>query len=469
MNLLRLKCGKINMTTHLEDAAKILAGSISDLHIDPAEMKMIAQTLADAISSLKNEPTCLDWITTISSAIVVACVLIGIIKIWMEFKGQKKQYIKAQNDNEKERISTQLNDFFAPLVVLRSESQTLYEYFAVEEKKLCIERNEKRFRTLRHLTQGKPLEESDQAILLDIIDIGKKKLCLIENRGYLLRRNSAMSDLLGLYGAHIRALIKANDGKLVGLDKIFESLCFPKELDGAICSEILRLQDEYKASDEVELASKTSRIKKSFSSFIKPRFKTKHQKTIDHYSKNAQEYFFNTGHIDMSELYEMFLSKLKFGDLILDAGCGTGRDTKHFIQEGYRVVSFDACKEMVDMCNQYSFAYCRHETFESIKYIEEFNGVWACASLIHLSKNDLKSAFRRLYNATKSDGLIYFSLKQDERDHDGKITYFHDKDKVDNFLRHDLNLQTEIEIWENPSKKANDTSRWANFLYRKVV
>lgn len=450
------------MANIIENAAQKIADSISNLHIDPVEMKAMAQTLADAISSLKSEPTCLDWVTAVTSTLIAITVLVSMYKIWIEFKDQKKQYIRAQKDNEIKRISSHLNEFFAPLVVLRSESQTLYGYFAVEEKRLCEERGEKRFRTLRYLTQGKKLPESDQAILSDIIDIGKKKLSLIERKGYIIGK-SALSDLLGLYGAHIRALIKANEMKLVGLDEVFETLCFPKELDGAINSEILRLQDQYRM---LEKEDEDERSKKNTALY------NRYQKTIDHYSRNAQKYFFDTGYIDMGDQYKKFLSRLKFGDLILDAGCGTGRDTKHFIKEGFRVVSFDACKEMVDMCNQYSFAYCNQDSFESIKYIEEFNGVWACASLIHLSWDDLKIAFIQLYNATKSDGIIYFSLKQDDRDsvdEDGKVTFFHKKNKVDEFLKNKLNLQTEIEIWENPAKKANDTSRWANFLYRKKV
>ena len=85
-------------------------------------------------------------------------------------------------------------------------------------------------------------------MLQDIIDIGNKKLELIESKGYILER-SVLGDLLGLYGAHLRALRKASEHELNGLDSILEPLCFPKELDGAIYSEILRLQDEYKQAE----------------------------------------------------------------------------------------------------------------------------------------------------------------------------------------------------------------------------
>ena len=43
-------------------------------------------------------------------------------------------------------------------------------------------------------------------------------------------------------------------------------------------------------------------------------------------------------------------------------------------------------------------------------FIHEFDGVWACASLIHLPERDLKVALTKLTNATKSGGVLYFSI-----------------------------------------------------------
>ena len=448
------------MTTNLERAAKILADGISELKVD-ADLNQAATIIADSIAKLQKEPNYIDYLTAIGGSILAVIAIIGLWKILIEFKDQKNQFIASQNQNERNQISKYLNEFFAPLVELRSESKVLYQFFAKKEKNQCNSEGEPRFRTLRHLSQGKIFSPGDQALLSEIIDISKKTLMLIETKGYNLG-SSALSDLLGTLGAHIRILNQAAEGKLKGMDRILEPLCFPKEVDGAIYSEILRLQDMYKCL----LGNRKQKVCE------KPYIGSKNLDAINHYNKNAMKYFFDTEYIDMSDISNMFLDQLDMGDLILDAGCGVGRDTKHFIKEGYRVISFDASEKMVEICNRYPFAYCTHNTFHSIKYIEEFDGVWACASLIHLSWEELKTALQQLYNATKSKGVIYFSLKTGDYQsikNDGKTTYLYPEKNVESFMEETLKSEKIKNTWQNPTKKPNDSSIWSNYLYKKAV
>ncbi|MDN5332320.1 MAG: hypothetical protein PWP45_1545 [Tepidanaerobacteraceae bacterium] len=43
----------------------------------------------------------------------------------------------------------------------------------------------------------------------------------------------------------------------------------------------------------------------------------------------------------MNEIYEFFLKWLPKGTKILDLGCGSGRDTKYFLENGYEVIAVD--------------------------------------------------------------------------------------------------------------------------------
>jgi SAM-dependent methyltransferase len=131
----------------------------------------------------------------------------------------------------------------------------------------------------------------------------------------------------------------------------------------------------------------------------------------NYYDENYQEYFKNTIDADMSEMIERFLSYLKPGARILDAGCGVGRDTKVFMQKGYEVEAFDSSIQMVRLSSEYTGQMTRFLRFEDMDYVDEFDGIWACASLLHVSRKDLPDVFRRLERALKKGGVLYASFK----------------------------------------------------------
>ena len=69
-------------------------------------------------------------------------------------------------------------------------------------------------------------------------------------------------------------------------------------------------------------------------------------RTIEYYNKYADRYSDVTRNADMSDIYKRFEEHLKPGSRILDLGCGSGRDSKYFLDKGYDVVSLDASEAM---------------------------------------------------------------------------------------------------------------------------
>jgi SAM-dependent methyltransferase len=161
----------------------------------------------------------------------------------------------------------------------------------------------------------------------------------------------------------------------------------------------------------------------------------------------------------------------RFGGRILDAGCGVGRDTRYFIERGFMVVSFDASNGMVQKCNEYPHAFCQRLSFLEIDYKEEFDGVWACASLLHLNKAESKRAISKLTNALKPDGVMYISLKSgsgNERDKRGRFFEYYDEESVREVIKSEPQLVIH-EMW--PSRTAamteDDGATWLNLILRK--
>lgn len=137
--------------------------------------------------------------------------------------------------------------------------------------------------------------------------------------------------------------------------------------------------------------------------------------TIAYYNKNAKAFCDNTFHADMSICRNRFLSLLpKDRDkniTILDAGCGSGRDSLCFMKQGFLVEAFDASEAICRIAEQNLGQEVTCMSFEDISYIERFDGIWACASLLHVSRRNLPAVLHRLYRALKSQGIIYASFK----------------------------------------------------------
>jgi SAM-dependent methyltransferase len=137
-------------------------------------------------------------------------------------------------------------------------------------------------------------------------------------------------------------------------------------------------------------------------------------KNVEYYNKNADSFFEGSLTADMSEVQNRFLSYVPAGGKILDAGCGSGRDSKVFIDAGYEVLSFDASEEMCKRATEYIGKEVLNMRFEDVSFIHEFDGIWACASLLHVPEKELPDVLKKMKNALKRDGVIYASFKYGE-------------------------------------------------------
>ena len=133
--------------------------------------------------------------------------------------------------------------------------------------------------------------------------------------------------------------------------------------------------------------------------------------TQDFYESNARAYFDTTVRVDMSRLYERFLPHVPAHGRILDAGSGSGRDTLAFLEQGYEVNAFDASLTLCALSTQLTGVKARVLRFQDFESPPLYDGIWACASFLHLHACDLLDAVRRLIGALKLGGALYISFK----------------------------------------------------------
>lgn len=190
--------------------------------------------------------------------------------------------------------------------------------------------------------------------------------------------------------------------------------------------------------------------------------------TLEYYQRHAQDFFSATVNVDMASLYAPFLERIPAGGRILDAGCGSGRDSKAFLQQGYAVEAFDATAEMVALATQHTGLPVRQITFSDVDVTERYDGIWCCASLLHVRMQALPEAMERLAQALKPDGVWYVSFKYGDGERIKEGRHFTDlNEQALEALLTPLTDITLIRHWITEDKRPERTEMWLNALLVK--
>ena len=190
--------------------------------------------------------------------------------------------------------------------------------------------------------------------------------------------------------------------------------------------------------------------------------------TLRYYDSNAQSFAADTIGADMSSIQDAFLSLLHSGARILDLGCGTGRDSRYFLSRGFDVTACDGSARMCEIASANTGLEARHLLFEDLDYVDEFDGIWACSSLLHVPSTGLKDIFRLVHKALKSNGVFYCSFKYGtyEGERDGR--YFTDltEDSIAELMDR---LFQPLRIWiTDDARPDRHDEKWLNVMARKL-
>lgn len=171
----------------------------------------------------------------------------------------------------------------------------------------------------------------------------------------------------------------------------------------------------------------------------------------------------------MSATRDRFLAYLPAGAAILDAGCGSGRDAVAFVGAGYQVSAFDGSPELAAMAAQRLGLEVAVKRFEDLTLEPRFDGIWACASLLHLPARRLSDAFQRLGNGLRPHGVLYASFKYGSGERNAGGRHFTDlnEDGLAELLKA-LTIFRVLEIWVAPDQRPERSGeRWLNALLRR--
>ena len=191
--------------------------------------------------------------------------------------------------------------------------------------------------------------------------------------------------------------------------------------------------------------------------------------TLDYYEKNAETFARGTVDVEFTDIQDRFVNLLPKNGYILDYGCGSGRDTKYFISKGFRVDAADGSEKLCRIASENTGIAVRQMRFSELDASEKYDGIWACSSILHLPKVELRDVFRKMIRAVKSGGYIYSSFKYGEYEGYRNERFF--TDFTEKSFEEFINVYSGIEIIEEwvsvDARPGRGDEKWLNLILRK--
>lgn len=192
--------------------------------------------------------------------------------------------------------------------------------------------------------------------------------------------------------------------------------------------------------------------------------------TLNYYNTNANSFVSSTLSVDFSQTQDKFLNLLPPTASILDFGCGSGRDTKYFLDAGMQVDATDGSEELCRLASEYTGIPVRQMLFEDLDAKAQYDGIWACSSILHLPKDVLKDVLKKMIVALKENGIIYTSFKYGMFEGERNGRFF--TDFTEETFREFVSDVDEIKIEESwitgDVRPGRGDERWLNLILRKI-
>ena len=192
--------------------------------------------------------------------------------------------------------------------------------------------------------------------------------------------------------------------------------------------------------------------------------------SVKYYDDHGERFVRETFDIDMSSVYPPFLKLIPTGGRLLDAGCGSGRDALAFTRLGFQVEAFDASSRCVEHARRLTGLQIEQLRFEEMDFDAEFDGIWACASLLHLSHGQLEEVLAHFHRALRKHGVVYLSFKEGPEDTQRGTRHFTNF-TIDGFQDWVTQLQGWVclDAWLTEDMRPDRrTEQWVNGVIRRI-
>ena len=154
----------------------------------------------------------------------------------------------------------------------------------------------------------------------------------------------------------------------------------------------------------------------------------------------------------------------------LDLRCGSGSETKAFLNRGYSVDAIDGSKELCALASEFTGIEVKCNDFFEVDCNEKYDAIWACASLLHVEQDRLPGLIEKLRDAVKASGVFYMSFKFGDfaGERDGRFFMDMTAEKFHEIIER-VTGWTLVEEWDSEDVRRGKNVKWYNAILQKVV
>ncbi|MDN5753659.1 MAG: class I SAM-dependent methyltransferase [Nitrosospira sp.] len=194
--------------------------------------------------------------------------------------------------------------------------------------------------------------------------------------------------------------------------------------------------------------------------------------TLAHYDRRAEDFWQGTRGHDVGQNIAALLRRIK-GEppfVILDFGCGPGRDLKVFAELGHIAVGLDGAARFVEMALAYSGCEVWRQDFLELDLpAGRFDGIFANASLFHVPGCELPRVLKELYTTLKPGGVLFSSNPRGNNEegwNGGRYGAYHDIDAWRDYM---IAAEfVEITHYYRPDGLPREQQPWLASVWRKT-
>lgn len=192
--------------------------------------------------------------------------------------------------------------------------------------------------------------------------------------------------------------------------------------------------------------------------------------SIDYYNQYANEYFESTVNLELGEVIDGFIEYLPDEAAIMDLGCGSGRDSLYFMEKGFDVTAVEGSEELSELASIHIGQDVLTMKFDELNFVHVFDGVWANASLHHLTTEEFKETLKKIGKCLKIEGILYMSFKYGEFEgiHDGRyFKHYRTKEMKEIIQAFDIFEVMKV-IKTEDVRPGREEDIWLNVIVKKI-